>query len=170
MNMKRCVIDVESEGLEPWKDRLICVGCRDTDSPKTKVFFSEDEKDLVNEFISYYNRKGFNEVIGFNVSFDLRFIFAKCLKYRIPAPKLFNSHFVDVMDNVKSIRRMYSYNKSGKLDDWLQYLFGIGKLEKGKSVKDMFEKREFTRIILYNRQDVNMTYELWKLIRTILCD
>ena len=82
----------------------------------------------------------------------------------------FNSHFVDVMDNVKSVRRMYSYNKSGKLDDWLQYLFGIGKLEKAESVKDLFERREFTRIILYNRQDVDMTFELWKLIRTVLCE
>ena len=166
---RKCVIDIETEGLEPWKDRIICIGVRDTDNPKTIVFFDEDEKAVLEGFVKYYLKKGFNEVIGFNVNFDIRFIFAKCLKYEIPAPGLFNSTFTDVMDNVRSVKRIYSYNKPGKLEQWLQFLFGIGKLEKGESVKDLFERREFTRIIQYNKQDVDMTYELWKRIRMVLC-
>jgi len=151
---RKCVIDIETEGLEPWKDRIICIGVRDTDNPKTIVFFDEDEKAVLEGFVKYYLKKGFNEVIGFNVNFDIRFIFAKCLKYEIPAPGLFNSTFTDVMDNVRSVKRIYSYNKPGKLEQWLQFLF---------------ERREFTRIIQYNKQDVDMTYELWKRIRMVLC-
>lgn len=169
VSMKKCVLDIETEGLEPWKDKLICIGCRDTDSPKTIVFFDENEEVLLKRFLAYYVRWGFQEVIGFNVSFDLRFLFAKCLRYKLPAPKLFNSFFTDVMDNVRAVKKMYSYNKPGKLDDWLQFIFGIGKLEKGESVKDLYERREFTRIIQYNKQDVNMTYKLWKRIRVVLC-
>jgi len=164
-----CVIDIETSGLEPWKDRLICIGARGTDEPKTIVFFDDDEETLIKSFVSYYQQKGFGEVIGYNISFDLRFLFAKCLKYELPAPQLFNSFFTDVMDNVRAVKKMYSYNKPGKLDQWLQFLFGIGKLEKGESVKDLYERREITRIIQYNRQDVDMTYELWKRIRLVLC-
>lgn len=169
MNHKRCIIDIETEGLEPWKDRIICIGARDTENHKTIVFFNEDERTILEEFVKYYQRNGFQEIIGFNVNFDIRFIFAKCLKYEIPAPVLFNSEFTDIMDNVRAVRRMYSYNKPGKLDEWLQFIFGIGKLEKGESIKDLFEGREFTRIIAYNKQDVDMTFELWKRIRMVLC-
>ena len=79
--MKRCVLDIETEGLEPWVDRLICIGCRDVDSPKTEVFFHEDENVVLEGFLSWFNRNGFTDVIGYNISFDLRFLFAKCLKY-----------------------------------------------------------------------------------------
>jgi uncharacterized protein YprB with RNaseH-like and TPR domain len=167
--MKICVLDIETTGLLPWEDKLVCIGIRDVDRGKTTVFFDEDEEILLKRFVTYYERNGFHQIIGYNTSFDWRFLFGRCLKYRIPAPKLFNSHIVDLMDNLRSVRRMYSYNKPGKLDQWLQMVFGIGKLEKGESVKDLFEKREFTRIIQYNKQDVDMTYRLWERIRFVLC-
>jgi len=162
-------LDIETEGLEPWADRIICIGVRDIDSPRTKVFFNEDEESLLKSFISYCKRKHFQEVIGYNICFDMRFLFAKCLKYEIPAAHLFDTHYIDLMDNVRSVKRMYSYNKPGKLDDWLQFLFGVGKLEKGESVIDLFEKREITRIIDYCKQDVDMTFRLWERVRMILC-
>ncbi|MFH1294774.1 MAG: ribonuclease H-like domain-containing protein [Candidatus Aenigmatarchaeota archaeon] len=167
--MKSCVIDIETEGIEPWKDRIICIGARSASEGKAVVFFDEDEETALRKFIAFYERGQFNEIIGYNVSFDLRFIFAKCLKYAIPAKALFGSAFTDVMDNVRAVRKMYSYNKPGKLDDWLQFVFGIGKLEKGNSVKDLYDRREFTRIIQYNKQDVDMTFELWKRIGVVLC-
>ena len=168
-NMKRCIIDIETEGLEPWKDRIICIGCKNAENGKTTVFFDEEERPILESFVRYYDNNGFSEIIGYNLSFDIRFIFAKCLKYEIPAPRLFNSLFTDVMDNVRAVRKMYSYNRPGKLDEWLQFLFGVGKLEKGDSVKDLFEKREITKIIQYNKQDVDMTYKLWKRIQVVMC-
>ncbi len=169
MEPKRCVLDIETEGLEPWKDRLICIGCRAVDGKKTFVFFEDDEKTTLEQFLAWFNRNGFNEVIGYNLSFDMRFLLAKCLKYEIPAPELFNALFTDVMDNVRAVRKMYSYNKPGKLDDWLQYIFGIGKLEKTGSIKNLYGRHEFTRIINYNKQDVEMTLALWQRIRIVLC-
>ena len=167
--MKKCVIDIEAEGLEPWKDKIICIGARDVDNGKTVVFFDDDERVILERFIAYYKKYEFREVIGYNLSFDIRFIFAKCVKYEIPAPQLFNSTYTDVMDNMRAVRKMYSYNRPGKLDEWLQFIFGVGKLEKGDSIKDLYKNREITRIIQYNKQDVDMTYELWKRVRLVLC-
>ena len=169
-NMSKCVIDIETTGLEPWTDRIVCIGIRDIGSSRSIVFFDENEEILVKKFISYFRRKQFKEIIGYNVNFDIRFIFTKCLKYEICAGYVFNAKFTDVMDNMRSVRRIFSYNKPGKLDQWLNFVFGIGKIENGESVNDMFEKREFTRIINYCRWDVDMTFRLWKRIRMVLCE
>ncbi len=167
--MKRCVLDIETTGLEPWKDRIVCIGIRDVDEPKTVVFLDEKEEALMKRFSAYCERKQFKEVIGYNISFDMRFLFVKCLKYELKAGGLFLSTFTDVMDNMRAVRKMYSYNKPGKLQDWVQFLFGTSKLEKGDAVAKLFENREFTRIIDYNRQDVDLTYQLWKRIQVVLC-
>ena len=166
--MKTCVLDIETEGLEPWNDRLVCIGVRDIDSHKTIVFLEEDERTMLERFILWYKRGGFREVIGFNVTFDLRFLFARCLKYELSAGELFHSTFTDIMDNLKSVKRMYSYNKPGKLNEWVQCVLGTSKLEKGDAVKEMYENREFTKIIQYCKQDVNLTYDLWVRIQKVL--
>ena len=167
---KACVLDVETTSLEPWSGRLVCIGIRGVmDSDRTKVFFCEDEREMLERFLAFFRNSGFAEIIGYNLNFDIRFIFGRCLVYEIPAPFLFGCTFTDIMDNVRAVRRVYSYNKPGRLDDWCQCIFGIGKLEKGDAVKEMFERRDFTRIIQYNRQDVEMTYKLWKRIGFVLC-
>jgi DNA polymerase III epsilon subunit-like protein len=167
---KSCVLDIETTGLEPWNERVVCIGVRGVmDSDKTEVFFCEDEKQLLERFLAFFRRGGFTEIIGYNLNFDVRFIFGRCLVHEISAPYFFNCAFTDTMDNVRAVRKMYSYNKPGKLDDWLQCIFGIGKLEKGDAIKDMFERRKFTRIINYNKNDVEMTFRLWKRIGFVLC-
>lgn len=170
MKRTKCVLDIETEGLEPWKDRIICIGIKDVDSGKTIVFYNEDERQMLTDFIQHCKRRQYKEVVGYNLSFDLRFIFAKALKYGICGNGLFNAQFTDIMDNVRAVRRMYSYNKPGKLEQWLQFIFGNGKLRTGASVPELYKKGRISEIIAYNRHDVEMTYRLWKRIMKVLYD
>lgn len=168
--MKRLVIDIETTELEPWKGRIVAIGCRDTGSKKTMCFFDEDEFSLLQRFTDFYKNGGYGEIIGYNISFDIRFIFARCLFYNLPCQPLWSSRRTDVMDILRKGKLGYSYsfNKSGKLQDWVEFIFNASKLEKGDSVLKLYEKREFTRIINYCKEDVNLTYRLWERIQGVL--
>lgn len=166
--MAKCVLDIETEDLDPKIGRIICIGVKDADTGKVMVFFDEDEKQMLNDFIDYVHNKQFKEVIGYNLSFDMRFLFVKCMKYRIRGGGFFRILFTDIMDNMRAVRKMYSYNKPGKLDEWADFILGNGKLPLNGSIKELWEQGKIDEIIRYNKQDLEITYELWKRVQEVL--
>ena len=164
---KGCVIDIETESLGPKEGRIICIGAKDTNGDKTIVFYHDDEKEMINAFLDYYKRKNFTEIIGYNVLFDIRFIFAKCLRYGLSANGFFSSTFTDIMTIMKSVRRIYSYNKPGTLNEWVEFVFDNGKMPLSDSVENLYKQGKLTEIINYNKQDVEITYRLWKRVQKV---
>jgi len=163
----KAVIDIETESLDPKEGRIICIGIKDVNNGKTTVFHHDNEKEMLRAFLDYFSNKGFNEIIGYNILFDIRFIFAKCLKYNLPANGFFSSDITDLMWIMKSVRKIYSYNRPGKLDEWAEFLFGAGKYPLPESVPKLFEKGKISQIIEYNKRDVKITFELWKRIQKV---
>jgi hypothetical protein len=166
---KACVIDIETEDLDPKEGRIICIGTKDVETGKTMVFYHDDEKKMLRAFLDFFSgRSGFTEVIGYNVLFDIRFIFAKCLRYELPANGFFSAEFTDLMTIMKSVRRIYCYNKPGTLNEWAEFLFGTGKYPLVESISDLFEKGRISQIIEYNKRDLEITYMLWKRVKKVL--
>ncbi len=100
--------------------------------------------------------------------FDIRFIFARCMKYEIQATKFFSATFTDIMTILKSVRSIYSYNKAGNLESWLTFLFNEGKtLDNGK-IPELYKNGKIQQIIEYNKKDVELTSNLWKRICLVL--
>ena len=152
------VIDVETTGANPWDSRIICISVKDLTLPDSeiKTFYDEDEEKMVRDFIEWYEQNAFNEVIGFLVAFDFRFIFAKCLRYIIPAPNFFNSRLYDIANILKQVKGefVYNMNKQGSLNDWSKFLFGLEKTMTISEVFDAYKKKQIDKIIEYNRNDV----------------
>ncbi len=164
---KRCVLDIETLSLEPTKGRIICIGMLNAETGETRVFYNEDEETMVRNFLSYYRKEGFGEIIGYNVLFDVRYIFARCLKYGLPAREFVMSGFTDVMMILKSVRSIYNFNKPGSLDEWAGYILNESKDLNNASVPLYYHAGEIDKIIEYNKKDVEMTYEIWKKIRHV---
>lgn len=152
------VIDIETTGANPWDSRIICISVKDLTLPDSeiKTFYDEDEEKMVRDFIEWYEQNAFNEVIGFLVAFDFRFIFAKCLRYIIPAPNFFNSRLYDIANILKQVKGefVYNMNKQGSLNDWSKFLFGLEKTMTISEVFDAYKKKQIDKIIEYNRNDV----------------
>ena len=165
---KKCVIDIETTDLDPKIGRVICIGIKDIFSDEVRVFHNRNEKTMIEEFLNYFHEKDFKEVIGYNVLFDIRFIFAKCLKYNIYSNGFFKSSYPDLMLTMKSVRNVYSFNKPGTLGEWSEYLFGESKLETGKGVPELFANNEIQRILDYNKKDVELTFQLWKRVHEVM--
>lgn len=165
---KKCVIDIETESLDPKEGRITCIGTLDVENSKTLFFCDDDEQLLLRRFLDFFHDKGFNEIIGYNIMFDIRYIFARCLKYNIPSNGFFKSEFNDLMHTMKSVRKIWSSNRSWGLEDWSRFIFGAGKLLLSDSVDGKYKMRNIDEIIRYNEQDLKLTFMLWKRIQDVL--
>ncbi len=166
--MKSCTLDIETESVTPTDGRIICIGVMDADTEKVVVFHDPDEKLMLARFVGYYERNGFEEIVGFNVLFDVRFLFAKCLKYGIPSRRLFSSKFTDLMMTLKSVRNIYNFNKPGTLNEWVSFLFNEVKSLDASTVPLLYSQGKIQDVIEYNKKDVELTHKLWKRIRLVL--
>ena len=109
---KKCVIDIETNG-DPWTGRIISIGIMNVESKEITVFYDENEEKLLFRFLQFFNKNGFTEIIGYNITFDLRYILAKCMKYLLPANGFFKASNTDLMVLLKQINNHFSYNRPG---------------------------------------------------------
>lgn len=165
---KKCVIDIETESLDPKEGRIICIGVKDIGAEKTIVFYNENEEQMIKDFLGYFHNEGFREIIGYNVLFDIRFIFVKCLKYEIASNGFFSATFTDLLTTMKSVRRMYSYNKPGTLNEWAKFLFDDGKILLSNSIETLYKEGRIDDILNYNKKDLELTFRMWERIEKVL--
>jgi DNA polymerase III epsilon subunit-like protein len=165
---KKCVLDIETESLDPKTGRIICIGMLDVETKEKNVFAYLNEESMVKNFISYFNKNGFTEVIGFNVLFDVRFIFAKCLKYRISSRKFFSAKITDLMAIMKSPKYIFNLNRPGTLDEWCQFLFKMKKKLRAEEVPLIYQGGGLDEIVQYNKEDLEMTFRLWERIDYVM--
>lgn len=152
----------------PIFNHIFRYNCRNTKTKKINVFHYEKEEILLIQFLQYFNKHHFQQVIGYNISYDVRFIFSRCLKYNLAAPAFFKSKKVDLMRILKSVNGGYDFNKPGTLDQWCQYLFNKSKTYNNIEIPSLYELGRIDDILSYNKNDLKLTYNLWKRITSVL--
>lgn len=166
---KKCILDIETTSFIPWeKGKIICIGIKDVDSGEVVVFQDENEEALLIQFFQYFNKMNFREVIGFNISFDVRFLFSRCLLYSLPARNFFAITHVDLMMILKGVNKGYNFNQPGTLNEWSIYLFGKSKLFENTQIPQLYRQGRIEEIIEYNKNDLELTYKLWQRIKLVL--
>lgn len=164
----KITFDVETTGLNPEKDKIVCLGYKINEEP-TKVLFDKIPQELVKIFGSYEYLK-----IGHNLPFDISFLkksgvnivgpyYDTYIAYANKYP--FKSH------RLKDILKNEMGWKTVELEDICWKEVEVRKVSKrGKVIirkkKVKINTSEVDRNVLesYNKQDVNGTYELYKLL------
>ena len=165
---RRCVLDIETTGFNPWTGRIICIGIMDVRLNDVTIFHDNHEETLLIQFLKYFNKMEFGEIIGFNIGFDIRFIIGRCLRYKLPASAFYEANSTDLMMILKGFKRTYNFNRPGTLDEWAGFLLGKRKLLKSSSVPMLYRQGRIDEILDYNRNDVQLTYELWDRINSVV--
>jgi len=165
---KKCILDIKTEGYNPWDGRIICIGFKNIETSEIKVFYEDNEETLLVEFLQYFNKNEFNKIIGFNISYDIRFIIGRCLRYKIPINGFYSAYSTDLMMLLKNFKKSYNFNRPGTLDEWARCLLGKGKLMKKASVLTLYQHGRIDEILEYNKNDVEITYGLWKRLNFVL--
>lgn len=164
----KCIIDTESTGYNPWSARLICIGIKDLQSGETRVFYDDNEEEMLMKFLQYFNKMKYDEILGYNLPHDLRFIFAKCLRFKIPGNGLFSAIHNDLMSTLKGDGHPNNFNRPGRLNEWTRFLLGREKLPGNTSILALYREHKIQEILKCNRDHLEMTFEVWKRIQLVL--
>jgi len=166
----RCILDIESNSFKPYEphSRLICIGIMDVTSDETKVFQDNNEKAMITNFFTYFNKKQFCQIIGYNVSFDIQFLFSRCLYFQISNKRFFTTPTYDIMWILKNVKGKNGYNHCGSLNDWCKVILGKEKTFQNTEIADLYKKGLITEIVNYNKRDLELEAELLHRIEHVL--
>ena len=167
---KSLVLDIETTGIMPFNSRIICISAMDVNNPMDiKQFHDLDEEKMVREFINYFDQNNFTEIIGYNVAFDYRFIFAKMMRYGIRSAKFVGADLYDLMQVMKQVKTQYVFNqnKAGHLHEWVEYFFGMQIAHTPQDILKAWKDKRIDYILDVNKKDVEATYRLWYLVNYV---
>ena len=169
---KSAIIDIETTGTKPWESRIICIGVKLLGDPSLPVmqFTDEDEAALLRAFVNWLAGAGIQELIGYNVIFDVRFIFVACMRYRIKLPMINAITLYDLMQTMEQVWQKFIYgnNAAGTLDNWCRYLFNEEKLGTTDAMMKAWADKNFDKIKEFNRWDLEHEFLLLSLIEYTL--
>lgn len=168
---RQLVINVETTGVLPWESRILSIAYKDAAVPDMipVAITGEDEEVLLRTFLDVVKLMQPDELIGYFISFDYRFILAKCMLYRLPAAEMLAAELRDVGQIMQQIKEAFVFglNKPGTLDNWSRHLLGVGKLGTAEDVFAAWERKDLAYISQYNAVNVELTFGLWTLIRLV---
>jgi len=161
--MSELILDIETTGLDPFKDRIVCIGCQI--EGKQTIFCEGEEDETLKKFWEFMYDEDVHVLIGFNIKFDLRFLVLRSLKHKVrgclPLP---------AWDRVLDLQRLLNFNerKSGTLTEFAA-LVVPDYLEDGKDgekVPKLFFEGKLDEIKKMNARDLRATSDLY----TALCE
>ena len=156
---KKYIIDIETLGLQPWHGKIVCIIILDTENQEKQEFFGRDEKSLLMDFWNKLDNCCW--LIGFNSDeFDIPFLIKRSLIRNIPMKRILKS--IDLRKIVNGFWFSYKRDIKGKLSDWARVLHMPVKTGSGGEVFGLYKKNDFRAITAHCREDVEVTYALFK--------
>lgn len=168
---KELIINIETTGTKPWESRIICIGVMDPNTlePKVTNFLEETEVQTLDAFLQWLEGTSFSHLVGYNVSFDYRFIYALMQKYRRSSAQWKNIKLYDLMQQQKQVKDSYvfGYNPTGTLEQWATYLLGSKPYAPQKQVYKWLKEKNIDEIVNFNTDKVTKAYYLWVLDKVV---
>jgi len=168
---KELIINIETTRVKPWEGQILCIGVLDPNQlePEALNFIEENEETTLNAFLEWFTNTSYTTLIGYNVSFDYRFIYANLQKYRKTLPRWTELKLYDIMQQQKQVKSEFVYgnNPTGKLEDWATLLLGAQPYAKQEKVWDWAKEGNIEEIMNFNSDKLVKTYYLWVLDKVV---
>ena len=165
------VINIETTGLAPYKSRITTICCKDASTHDTDliVWISENEEEMIRNFLEWFEASDYNTLVGYNVAFDLRFILTKAMAYGIQAPSFFNINLDDLAETMKQVRHKYTFgfNKPYKLSDWARYFLNEEHEVDVEGLLTAWAKHDYATVVNYVKKQVDWTYRIWAMSKFV---
>jgi uncharacterized protein YprB with RNaseH-like and TPR domain len=152
--MTKFIMDIETNGLNPIKNRIISISLLEISNSIPTTFYGEDEKRTLEQFWNCI--RDCEGVITFNGdSFDLPFIIARSLIHQVKIRKDLKN--LDLRKIVNSFWYSYEKHSNGTLRDWASILGFIVETEDGEKMIELYNKKNWKEIVFHNSEDVKIT-------------
>lgn len=155
---KRFIFDIETTGLEPCKDRILCISLLDLEKPEELIsLYGEDEKKILTDF--WEKSKDAGTLIGFNSEkFDFQFIFTRSFLLGI---KL-NPHTFPMQLDLRNIIFPFNKYSKGKLDEIAKAISIDVKTENGMFMPGYYLAKNWDKIKEHCEEDVIITHKIYE--------
>jgi len=166
---KELLINIETTDVNPWEGRIYSIAFQDLSNPEAlpNVLVSDNEEELINQFLELFNYFNPEKLIGFKLTFDHRFIFAKMMLYRIQNEAFKNIEMHDVKQIMDQVQEAFVYfpSKTGTLDDWGKMLLGKGKYGSQELMLRKYLAGDFEYVKAFQERQLEITNGLYQLSR-----
>lgn len=166
---KELLINIETTDLMPTKGRIYSIAFLDLTTPgaEIQVAVLNDEDVLINGFLDFFETGMYTKLVGYNVSFDYRYIFTKMMKYRRSSKAWKNVKLIDVMQIMKQVKEefVFGYNKPGTLDAWGKMILGRGKYGSQELMLRKYISGDFNYVRAFQVRQIELTRDLYALSR-----
>jgi len=166
---KELLINIETTDLKPWEGRIYSIGIQDLSEPGAEplILINNDERLLIEEFLSIFETINPAKLVGFKLIFDYRYIFAKMMLYRITNKKFYNVALRDVKQILDQVKEEFVYypDKKGTLDDWGKMLLGRGKYGAQELMLRKYISGDFEYVQNFQIRQIELTRDLYNLAR-----
>jgi len=150
---RRLILNIETNGLDPFKNRIISIGLQDPLKPNElpTIIMLDDEAYMIKLLFMIIQDGDYNDIVGYGLSFDYRFILVKAMKYNIGCKEFYNCGLIDLMQAVAQGKFAFVYfpQKASSLSNVANYFWNFPKvfpdlqLLKYYAEGDMQKVREF---------------------------
>jgi len=166
------VLDIETTGLRPWNSRIIVIGLKDLKDLKRPevLFFDLDEEELMKSFVKFIKLIKPTQLVGWNLGFDMKFIFHKLCNYRLELKELQDAKIYDLGDVYRrgTERRIWTFQKLDKLNDVAKALLDREKLLTFRQILNAWKRKDYDLILEHNVNDLQIIADLWILAQWAL--
>lgn len=168
---KPLILNIETTGLDPFTDRIICVGLQDPIQPLENPFIIllDSEQEMLNALMTVITDGGYNQLVGYGLSFDFRFIFIKAMFYSVPCKEFFNMGLYDLMQAMAQVKMEFVYfpQKAPKLTDVATFFWDYPKPFPDTDMIKYYQSGALDKVLEFASGQITRTLLLYLLYRDI---
>jgi len=154
------IIDIETLGLTPIEEKIICIGIKDIEEDRINVLYGDDERLILSLFWS--NMIGVDKIVTYNGNnFDIPFIIMRSIINGVKITVDIKDKLLDLRNICNSFSISYEKYTKGKLSNWAKILNFTTKTENGEYMKDFYNSKEWNKIIEHCKEDISVTQLLY---------
>ena len=168
---KGLVFNIETTGFDPLVDRVISIGLQDPMFPEANpiVLMLTDEKQLISAFFEVLKLGNFNELIGYGLSFDYRFILMQAMYYGLTCKEFYDCELYDLMQACAQGKFSYMYfpQKALKLSDIAAFLWDYPKPFSDLEMLKYYAAGDYDKVVAFTSSQITRILALYTTFRKI---
>lgn len=168
---KGLIFNIETTGLDPMKERIITIGYQDAMDPEAAptIIMLEDEQAMLRALFAVIQEGEYTELIGYNLSFDYRFVMMRAMFYAVTGHEFFDCSLYDLMQAMQQGKLSFVYNpqKAPNLSDTAEFLFGYPKPFTDVEMMKYYAEGAYDKVLEFASSQISRTMALYWTYRAV---
>ena len=168
---KRLILNIETTGYRPWEHRIIAIGLQDPLVPNLEpvVLMDPSERMMIASLFMVIKEGGYDELVGYGLSFDYRFLLIKAMKHNLTCKEFYDIGLYDLMQAAAQGKFSYVYypQKAPSLSDLADYLWSYPKPFTDLEMIKYYAQEQYDKVYEFASGQITRIFALYTLFTRI---